>query len=139
MWSSLSSSSRRQPLSARPPYSIAGSSSSDEVTSPPSRSSSFYSSSSRYLLWAIWFNLVIGLAIVTCRLRALLLLLQGGVTTGDDMLDALVEVFPQLNFLTLVEVCMEYKDTIDGAADYIIHTVLPSIQDDNNANANNDS
>uniref|UniRef100_J3M4F7 CUE domain-containing protein n=2 Tax=Oryza brachyantha TaxID=4533 RepID=J3M4F7_ORYBR len=55
------------------------------------------------------------------------------------MLDALIEVFPQLDFLTLVEVCMEYKDTIDGAADYIIHTVLPSIQDDNNANANDDS
>lgn len=42
----------------------------------------------------------------------------------------------QLNFLTLVEVCMEYKNDIDGAADYIIHNVLPSIPDNNDAHAN---
>ncbi|KAF0922932.1 hypothetical protein E2562_002169 [Oryza meyeriana var. granulata] len=64
---------------------------------------------------------------------------KGKMSTGDDQLDALVEVFPQLNFLTLVEVCMEYKNDIDGAADYIIHNVLPSILDENSADANEDS
>uniref|UniRef100_A0A0D9WG71 CUE domain-containing protein n=1 Tax=Leersia perrieri TaxID=77586 RepID=A0A0D9WG71_9ORYZ len=57
-------------------------------------------------------------------------------STGDDFLDALVEVFPQVNFLTLVEVCMEYKNDIDGAVDYIIHNVLPRITHDYNANEN---
>lgn len=59
--------------------------------------------------------------------------------TGDPVLDGLVEVFPEVNFSTLIEVAISFKGDIDAAADYVIHNVLQNIiPDDNNTNTNED-
>lgn len=61
--------------------------------------------------------------------------------TGDALLvlDGLVQVFPQVNFSTLIEVSISFNGDADAAADYVIHNVLPnSTADDNNANTNDD-
>ncbi|KAL6912120.1 hypothetical protein ACP4OV_000925 [Aristida adscensionis] len=47
--------------------------------------------------------------------------------SGDEVLDSLMEVFPLVNFSTLIEVSIQFKDDIDGAADYVIQNVLPNI------------
>ncbi|EMS55502.1 hypothetical protein CFC21_002573 [Triticum aestivum] len=62
--------------------------------------------------------------------------------TGDALLvlDGLVQVFPQVNFSTLIEVSISFNGDADAAADYVIHNVLPnSTADDNNASTNDDS
>ncbi|KAI5018478.1 hypothetical protein ZWY2020_043366 [Hordeum vulgare] len=62
--------------------------------------------------------------------------------TGDALLvlDGLVQVFPQVNISTLIEVSISFNGDADAAADYVIHNVLPnSTADDNNANTNDDS
>ncbi|XP_020149278.1 uncharacterized protein [Aegilops tauschii subsp. strangulata] len=62
--------------------------------------------------------------------------------TGDALLvlDGLVQVFPQVNFSTLIEVSISFNGDADAAADYVIHNVLPnSTADDNNASMNDDS
>jgi len=38
-----------------------------------------------------------------------------------------MEVFPQVDFSTLIEVSIQFKDDIDAAADYIIQNVVPNI------------
>ncbi|CAN6328370.1 unnamed protein product [Urochloa humidicola] len=43
------------------------------------------------------------------------------------VLDGLLEVFPQVDFSTLIEVSIQFKDDIDSAADYLIQNVLPNI------------
>jgi hypothetical protein len=43
------------------------------------------------------------------------------------VLDGLLEVFPQVDFSTLIEVSIQFKDDIDSAADYVMQNVLPNI------------
>ncbi|CAN6360229.1 unnamed protein product [Urochloa humidicola] len=43
------------------------------------------------------------------------------------ILDGLLEVFPQVDFSTLIELSIQFKDDIDSAADYLIQNVLPNI------------
>ncbi|CAL5094777.1 unnamed protein product [Urochloa decumbens] len=55
------------------------------------------------------------------------------------VLDGLLEVFPQVDFSTLIEVSIQFKDDIDSAADYLIQNVLPNIAPDpGHPNANED-
>uniref|UniRef100_A0ACD5TH56 Uncharacterized protein n=1 Tax=Avena sativa TaxID=4498 RepID=A0ACD5TH56_AVESA len=57
--------------------------------------------------------------------------------TGDPLLvlDGLVQVFPQVNLSTLIEVSISFNGDVDAAADYVVHNVLPNIvPDDNNSN-----
>ncbi|CAN6351119.1 unnamed protein product [Urochloa humidicola] len=55
------------------------------------------------------------------------------------VLDGLLEVFPQVDFSTLIEVSIQFKDDIDSAADYLILNVLPNIvPDPDHPNANED-
>ncbi|TVU19275.1 hypothetical protein EJB05_35414 [Eragrostis curvula] len=46
---------------------------------------------------------------------------------GSPILDSLIEVFPQVNLSTLIEVSIQFKDDIDAAADYVIQNVLPNM------------
>ncbi|KAL6619287.1 hypothetical protein ACP70R_034426 [Stipagrostis hirtigluma subsp. patula] len=50
--------------------------------------------------------------------------------SGDAVLDGLLEVFPLVNLSTLIEVSIQFKDDIDGAAEYVIQNVLPNIVPD---------
>ncbi|KAL5230914.1 hypothetical protein ABZP36_029690 [Zizania latifolia] len=63
---------------------------------------------------------------------------KGKTSTGDEHLDALIELFPQVNLLTLIDVCLEFKNDVDAAVEYIFCNVLPTIPDDHNANADRD-
>ncbi|CAL4908037.1 unnamed protein product [Urochloa decumbens] len=55
------------------------------------------------------------------------------------VLDGLLEVFPQVDFSTLIEVSIQFRDDIDSAADYLIQNVLPNIAPDpGHPNANED-
>ncbi|RCV17846.1 hypothetical protein SETIT_3G252600v2 [Setaria italica] len=45
------------------------------------------------------------------------------------VLDGLLEVFPHIDFSTLIEVSIQFKDDIDRAADYVIQNVLPNVVD----------
>ncbi|XP_047043726.1 uncharacterized protein LOC124647921 [Lolium rigidum] len=59
--------------------------------------------------------------------------------TGDPLLvlDALVQVFPQVNLSTLIEVSISFKGDLEAAAGYVVHNVLPNIgPDDINADMN---
>ncbi|CAD6272220.1 unnamed protein product [Miscanthus lutarioriparius] len=59
--------------------------------------------------------------------------------TGDAVLDGLMEVFPQVDFSTLIEVSIQFKDDIDAAADYIVLNVVPNIvQEPSHQNINED-
>ncbi|WVZ98414.1 hypothetical protein U9M48_043863 [Paspalum notatum var. saurae] len=59
--------------------------------------------------------------------------------TEDSVLDGLMEVFPEVNFSTLIEVSIQFKDDIDAAADYIIQNALPNIAPDpSHPNTNGD-
>ncbi|KAM0916174.1 hypothetical protein ACQ4PT_010277 [Festuca glaucescens] len=61
--------------------------------------------------------------------------------TGDPLLvlDGLVQVFPQVNLSTLIEVSISFKGDVEAAAEYVVHNVLPNIgPDDNNADMNED-
>ncbi|KAJ1262759.1 hypothetical protein BS78_09G134600 [Paspalum vaginatum] len=59
--------------------------------------------------------------------------------TEDSVLDGLMEVFPEVNFSTLIEVSIQFKDDIDAAADYIIQNALPNIAPDpSHPNTNED-
>ncbi|CAD6333900.1 unnamed protein product [Miscanthus lutarioriparius] len=62
-----------------------------------------------------------------------------GPMTGDAVLDGLMEVFPQVDFSTLIEVSIQFKDDIDAAADYIVQNVVPNIvQEPSHPNINED-
>ncbi|CAM0955653.1 unnamed protein product [Alopecurus aequalis] len=62
--------------------------------------------------------------------------------TGGPLLvlDGLVQVFPQVNLSTLIEVSISFNGDVDAAADYVVHNVLPNIvpEDNNNAEKNED-
>jgi len=56
------------------------------------------------------------------------------------VLDGLLEVFPQVDLSTLIEVSIQFKDDIDSAADYVMQNVLPDIiiPDPSHPNPNDD-
>ncbi|KAM0865796.1 hypothetical protein ACQ4PT_043028 [Festuca glaucescens] len=61
--------------------------------------------------------------------------------TGDPLLvlDGLVQVFPQVNLSTLIEVSISFKGDLEAAAGYVVHNVLPNIgPDDINADMHED-
>ncbi|KAG8043151.1 hypothetical protein GUJ93_ZPchr0585g33753 [Zizania palustris] len=70
--------------------------------------------------------------------RASTLSCKWKTTTGDEHLDVLIGLFPQVNLLTLVDVCSEFKNDVDAAVEYIFCNVLPTVPDDHDANADRD-
>ncbi|KAG8085476.1 hypothetical protein GUJ93_ZPchr0010g10159 [Zizania palustris] len=70
--------------------------------------------------------------------RASTLSCKWKTTTGDEHLDVLIGLFPQVNLLTLIDVCSEFKNDVDAAVEYIFCNVLPTVPDDHDANADRD-